>query len=189
MRQFKTMDAYLFLEDVEMFLLPTVVPANKLTLCQTVSWKIEIKEKVKPEWPLPWKMIAATKSRQKDKRRFVPNLPRIDDYAEDGGPGEVWLLCSFYHESLCTRIKTIVNKFAISNHTALILGVHALRNYLSLICEYELHSLPNKKVSGAKDHGKSTSRSDRPWSAIFCIIVYWIKLNNAPLAQHQSETV
>ena len=31
---------------------------------------------------------------------------------------------------------------------------HALRRYLKLIYEYELHSLPNKKVSGAKDHGK-----------------------------------
>ena len=59
----------------------------------------------------------------------------IDDYAKDGGPGEVWLLCSFYHESLRTWIKTIVNKFAISNHTALILAVHALRSYLKLICE------------------------------------------------------
>ena len=43
----------------------------------------------------------------------------VDDYAKDGGPGEVRLLCSFYHESLRTWIKTIVNKFAISNHTAL----------------------------------------------------------------------
>ena len=49
----------------------------------------------------------------------------------------------------------MVNKFAISNHTGLILGVHALRSYLKLICEYELHSLPNKKVSGAKNHGKN----------------------------------
>ena len=24
----------------------------------------------------------------------------INDYAKDGGPGEVWLLCSFYHEPL-----------------------------------------------------------------------------------------
>ena len=56
---------------------------------------------------------------------------------------------------LCTWIKTNVNKFAISNHTALILRVHALRNYVKLICEYELHSLPNKKISGAKDHGKN----------------------------------
>ena len=54
-----------------------------------------------------------------------------------------------------TWIKTIVNKFAISYHTALILGVHSLRSYLKLICEYELHSLPNKKVSGANDHGKN----------------------------------
>ena len=54
----------------------------------------------------------------------------IDDYAKDGRPEEVWLLCSFYHESLRTWIKTIVNKFAISNHTALILGMYALRSYL-----------------------------------------------------------
>ena len=50
---------------------------------------------------------------------------------------------------------TIVNKFAISNRKALILCVHALRNYFKLISEYELHSLPNKNVSGAKDHGKN----------------------------------
>ena len=62
---------------------------------------------------------------------------------------------SFYHESLRTWIKAIVNKFAISNNTALILGVHALRSYLKLSCEYDFHSLPNKKVSGAKDHGEN----------------------------------
>ena len=64
-------------------------------------------------------------------------------------------MCSFYHESLRTWIKTIVNKFAFSNHTALISGMHALRSYLKIICEYELHSLPNKKVSGAKDNCKN----------------------------------
>ena len=26
----------------------------------------------------------------------------IDDYAKDGGPEEVYLLCSFYHEPLST---------------------------------------------------------------------------------------
>ena len=46
--------------------------------------------------------------------------------------------------------------------------MHALRSYLKLICEDELHCLPNKKVSGAKD---TTSRSDRPLSAIFYVIV------------------
>ena len=69
--------------------------------------------------------------------------------------GRSELLCSFYHESLRTWIKTIVNKFAISNHTTLLLGVRALRGCLNQICEYELHSLPSKKVSGAKDHGKN----------------------------------
>ena len=54
-----------------------------------------------------------------------------------------------------TCIKIIVSKFAISNHTALILGVHALKSYLKLICEYELHNLPNTEGSAAKDHGKN----------------------------------
>ena len=49
------------------------------------------------------------------------------------------------YESLRTWIKTIVNKFPISNHAALISGVHALRSYLKLICEYEFHSLSNRK--------------------------------------------
>ena len=70
-------------------------------------------------------------------------------------PEEASLLCSFYHESLRTWIKTIVNKFATSSHTALISGMHAFRSFLKLICEYELDSLPNKNVSGAKDHGKN----------------------------------
>ena len=68
----------------------------------------------------------------------------------------------FYHESLRTCIKTIVNKLAISNHKALILREHALRSYLKLICEYELHSLPNKKVSGARDHGKNYIKARPP---------------------------
>ena len=54
-----------------------------------------------------------------------------------------------------TWIKTTANKFPISNHKALILRVHVLRSYLKLICENETHSLPNKKVSGEKDHGRN----------------------------------
>ena len=81
-------------------------------------------------------------------------------------------MCSFYHKSLRTWIKTNVNKFAISNHTALILGVHALRSYLKLIYEYEFHSLPNKKLVAQTIMVKTTARSDRPWSAIFGVIVY-----------------
>ena len=106
------------------------------------------------------------------------NLPQIlayetiDDYAKDCGPWEVWLLCSFYHESLRTWIKTVVNKFAISNHTALILGVHALRSYLKLISEYDLNSLPIIKLVPQGIIVKTTSRSDRPWSAIFYVIIY-----------------
>ena len=51
---------------------------------------------------------------------------RINDYTKDGGLMEVSFLCSFYHESLRIWIKTTVNKFAISSHTALILAVHPL---------------------------------------------------------------
>ena len=28
----------------------------------------------------------------------------LDNYAEDGGPGVAWLLCSFYHKPLCSLI-------------------------------------------------------------------------------------
>ena len=82
------------------------------------------------------------------------------------------------HESLCTWIKTIVNKFAISNHMTLILRVHALRSYLKLICEYELHSfIPDKKLVVQRIMLKTTSRSNHPWSAIFCITVYSVFLS------------
>ena len=57
--------------------------------------------------------------------------------------------------SLCIlELKQTLNKFVISNHTALKLDIPALRRYFSIICEYELYILPNKKVSTARDHGK-----------------------------------
>ena len=52
-------------------------------------------------------------------------------------------------------MKTNVNKFAISNCTALKLATHSLRSYFKVTCEYELHTLPNSKVSTAKDHGEN----------------------------------
>ena len=70
-------------------------------------------------------------------------------------------MCNFYHQPLCTGIETNVNKFAISNHTALKLNVQALRSYLNLIFEYELYILPNEEVSTAKDHGINYMK-DRP---------------------------
>ena len=48
--------------------------------------------------------------------------------------------------TLRTSIETNVNKFVISNHTALKLDVQALRGYLSIICEYELISYQIKKL-------------------------------------------
>ena len=102
----------------------------------------------------------------------------MDDYAKDGVSGEVWLLCSFYHEPLRTWIETNINKFAISCHTVLTLVVHVLRSYPRFMCEYELYILLNKKVNSAKDHDKNYIK-DRPplvrgypRSAIFCVMVY-----------------
>ena len=100
----------------------------------------------------------------------------IDDHAEDGGPGEVWVLCSFYHEPLCSWIKINVNKFAISSHTALKLGSQSLRSYLKVTCEHEVHILPNTKLVPQRIMVKTTWRSDHPWSAIFCVIVYCCNL-------------
>ena len=79
----------------------------------------------------------------------------IDDYAKDGGSGEVWLLCNFDHDPLCTWIKTNVNKFAILIHTVLKLGTQNLGSYMRLTCEYELDILSNTKGSLAKDHGEN----------------------------------
>ena len=52
--------------------------------------------------------------------------------------------------------------FKTNFNTALILDVQGLRSYLKLICEYEFHSLPNTKVSAAKDHGKNYMRGRPP---------------------------
>ena len=68
--------------------------------------------------------------------------------------------CVVFTRSLCA-LETNLNKFTISNHTALKLDIQALSSYLRLFCEYELYSLPNKKVSAAKDHGKNYMK-DRP---------------------------
>ena len=74
----------------------------------------------------------------------------IDDYAKmaDQGRSDFYVVFTM---SLCALgLKTIIKKFAISNHTALILGVHAFRSYLKVVCEYELHSLPTEKVSAQR---------------------------------------
>ena len=120
--------------------------------------------------------ILMTTNNHEDAMKLIKTSEVIDDYDYDytknGGPGEVWLLCSFYNESLRTWIKTIVNKFASSNHTALILGVHALRSYLKLTVNMSFIAYQIKKLVAQRIMVKSTSRSDRPWSAIFCVIVY-----------------
>ena len=83
------------------------------------------------------------------------NTRSIDDHAIKGEPWRSDFYVVFAMSLCAFTLKTIFNKFAISNLTALILGVHTLRCYLKLNCEYELHSLANKKVSAAKDHSKN----------------------------------
>ena len=41
-----------------------------------------------------------------------------------------------------------------------------------IIYGYKLHSLLNKKLLAKRIMVKTTSRSDRPWSASFCVIIY-----------------
>ena len=80
----------------------------------------------------------------------------IDDYAKDGGPegSDFYVVFTM---SLCSlELKPTLIKFAISNHTALKLHVQALTSYLSLICEYELYTLPNKKSVPQRSMVKTT---------------------------------
>ena len=55
-----------------------------------------------------------------------------------------------------------MNKFAVSNHTALKLDGHGLGSNLKLICCYQLHILPNGKVSAVKEHGKNYMKDGPP---------------------------
>ena len=52
--------------------------------------------------------------------------------------------------------------FSISSHTALKLGIQALRSCFKVNFEYELHTLPNTKVSATKDHGKNYGKVRPP---------------------------
>ena len=54
------------------------------------------------------------------------------------------------------------NKFAISSHRAFKLDKQALRNYLRVSCEHELHILPNTKVDTPKDNGKNCTKVRPP---------------------------
>ena len=39
-------------------------------------------------------------------KRFVNVVNPVDNYAKDGGPGDVWLLCSFYHNPKPIALKS-----------------------------------------------------------------------------------
>ena len=71
----------------------------------------------------------------------------------------------------------------------MILGVHALKSYLKLICEYELHRLPNKKVSGAKDHGENHIKVRPPLVRhLLRNCLFAVDMNTLHLYIKQSET-
>ena len=63
----------------------------------------------------------------------------IQPNTEGGSLVEVSHLCSFYQECWHTLIKINVNKFAVWDHTTLILDIEGLRSYLKLTCQYEFH--------------------------------------------------
>ena len=105
----------------------------------------------------------------------------VYDYAKDDGPGEGWILCSFYHEPLCTWIKTNLYKFAISSLTAFKLAKQALKSYLKITCEFQARSPLNKKLVPQRIMVKTTWSSDRSWSAIFSVILYYFILPSSLL--------
>ena len=75
--------------------------------------------------------------------------------------------CVVFSKSLCAlqlkqTLISLLFQIAISNHAAFKLDMQAPRSYLRLIYEYELYILANKKVSTAKDHGKSYIKDGQP---------------------------
>ena len=64
--------------------------------------------------------------------------------ADQGRPD----FCVVFTMNLCAlELKQMLISFKLDKQ--------ALRSYLKLTCEYELHILPNTKVSAAKGHGKN----------------------------------
>ena len=82
---------------------------------------------------------------------FTVHVVLMDDYVKDGGLGR----SGSSTMSLCA-LKTNVNKFAISSHTALKLRKQTLKSNLKITC-VQLHSPPNKKVSASKVHEIQTA--------------------------------
>ena len=81
--------------------------------------------------------------------------------------------------NLCALgLKQLLTEVCYLNHTALILSVHALRSYLKLIVNMSFIAYQIKKIVAQRIMVKTTSRSDRPWSAIFCVIVYLCKISS-----------
>ena len=114
---------------------------------------------------------------EKGSKRTILSVSQWRITLKMADQGRSDFLCTFYREPLRTWIKTNVNKFAIWSHTTFKLDKQAVRSYLKLTCE--LHILPNTKVSAAKHHGKNCMKQfDRPWSAIYSVIMYTPSLDS-----------
>ena len=61
-----------------------------------------------------------------------------------------------------------VNELAFLSNSALKLVIQALRFYLKLICECELHISPKTKVNTAKDHRENYMKVRPPFVHHFC---------------------
>ena len=73
---------------------------------------------------------------------MISDKPTDDDYIRDGGPGEV-RFCVALVMSLCQlELKQILISLLFQVIKALNLAINALRSYLKLTSEYELHTLP-----------------------------------------------
>ena len=82
------------------------------------------------------------------------------------------LHCRWPTRGCLAFVETNVNKFAISNHTALKLHVHALRTFPRLIVNMSFISYQIEKLLLQRIMVKTTWRTGLPWSIIFCIMVY-----------------
>ena len=87
--------------------------------------------------------------------------------------------------SLCTlKLKQTLISLLLSHHKALKIDIQTLRSYLKLIHEYDLHTLPNTKVSAEKDHGESYMNVRPPLvrhllrnPLLLCLIVAKVNFN------------
>ena len=103
-----------------------------LRLCTSLGWTVCLKE------------VQFQNAYEKSEHTIT--LKMVDQ-----GRSDFYVVLTRSH----TRIKTNVNKFAISSHTVLKLGIQNLGSYMRLTHEYELDILSNTEAGHAKVHGEN----------------------------------